>query len=72
MIDHDVKWFKESCHQCQIRETKYYHIPPSVPTLAALFRKVHIDTMLMPPAGGFRYIVHARDSLTAWPEWRKL
>jgi len=28
--------------------------------------------MFMPPAGGFRYIVQARCSLTAWPEWHAL
>lgn len=28
--------------------------------------------MLMPHAAGFRYIVQARCSLTAWPEWRAL
>jgi len=37
-----------------------------------LFRKAYIDTMFMPPAGGFRYIVQARCSLTAWPEWHAL
>jgi hypothetical protein len=40
-----------------------------VDTPAPLFHKVYIDTMFMPPAGGFRYIVQARCSLTAWPEW---
>jgi len=28
--------------------------------------------MFMPLAGGFRYIVQARCSLTAWPKWRAL
>jgi len=28
--------------------------------------------MFMPPAGGYKYIVQARCSLTAWPEWRAL
>jgi len=28
--------------------------------------------MFMPLAGGFRYIVQAWCSLTAWPEWRAL
>jgi len=37
-----------------------------------LFRKVHIDTMFMPHTGGYRYIVQARCSLTAWPKWRAL
>ena len=28
--------------------------------------------MFMPLAGGFRYIVQAQCSLTAWPEWHAL
>ena len=28
--------------------------------------------MFMPRAAGYRYIVQARCSLTAWPEWRAL
>jgi transposase InsO family protein len=28
--------------------------------------------MFMPPAAGYRYIVQARCSLSAWPEWRAL
>ena len=39
---------------------------------ALLFRKAYIDTMFMPHASGSRYIVQARCSLTAWPEWRAL
>jgi hypothetical protein len=44
-------------------------IPPTVAILAPLFCKAYIDTMLMPRAAGYRYIVQARCSLTAWPEW---
>ena len=39
---------------------------------APLFRKAHIDTMFMPLVQGYRYIIQARCSLIAWPEWRKL
>ena len=28
--------------------------------------------MFMPPAAGYRYIVQARCTLSAWPEWRAL
>jgi hypothetical protein len=38
----------------------------------SLFRKAYIDTMFMPRAGGFRYIVQARCSLTSYPEFRML
>ena len=51
---------------------RYFHIPPTVPAVPTLFQKVHIDTFLMPQIGNYRYVVHARDSLTAWPEWRAL
>ena len=68
-MDDDVKWFVQTCHECQIRLVKKIQIPPTVPTPAGLFRKVYIDTMLMPKAKGFRYIIHARCSLTSFPEW---
>ena len=72
MIVDDVKWYIKTCHECQVRQTAKYHIPPTVPTPGGLFRKVHIDTMLMPRAGGYRYIVQARCSLTSYPEWRMM
>ena len=37
-----------------------------------LFRKVHLDTMVMPRSAGYRYIIQARCALTAYPEWRML
>src|SRR5271163_3611244 len=46
-------------------------IPATVPTPAGLFRKVYIDTMLMPKAQGYRYIIHACCSLISYPEWTK-
>jgi hypothetical protein len=71
-LENNVKWYIDTCHQCQIRQNTKIRIPPIVDTPAPLFRKVYIDTMFMPPAGGYRYIVQARCSLTAWPEWRAL
>ena len=71
-LANDVKQHITTCHECQIRQTTKIHIPPVVATPAPLFRKAYIDTMLMPHAAGFRYIVQARCSLTAWPEWRAL
>jgi hypothetical protein len=68
-LDRDVKWFIQTCHECQIRQLKKIIIPPTVPTPGGLFRKVYIDTMLMPKARGYWYILHARCSLTAYPEW---
>ena len=71
-LDSDVKWYVETCHQCQLRQTTQTRLPPTVDSPAPLFRKVYIDTMFMPHASGFRYIVQARCSLTAWPEWHAL
>ena len=68
----DIKTYITTCHECQLRQTTKVRIPPTVATPAPLFHKAYIDTMLMPPAAGYRYIVQARCSLTAWPEWRAL
>jgi transposase InsO family protein len=68
----DVRWYIQTCHECQIRQTTKVRIPPTVPAPAPLFRKAYVDTMFMPHASGYRYIVQARCSLTAWPEWRAL
>ena len=43
-----------------------------VVTPMPLFHKVYIDTMFMPQAGGYRYIIQAQCSLTAWTEWHAL
>jgi hypothetical protein len=39
---------------------------------ATLFRKVYINTMFMPKAGGFGYVVHACCSISSYPEARML
>ena len=72
LLEHDVNWYISTCHECQVRLLTKIHIPPSVPTPASLFRKVYIDTFLMPRAGGYRYVVHARCSLSSYPEWRMM
>ncbi|KIJ14508.1 hypothetical protein PAXINDRAFT_41881, partial [Paxillus involutus ATCC 200175] len=72
LLVNDVKWYICTCHKCQIRQTTKLHIPPSVPVIGGLFHKAHVDTMLMPKAGGYRYIVQARCALSAYPEWRML
>ena len=68
-LANDVKWYIQTCHECQIRQTTKVRIPPTVPAPASLFRKAYVDTMFMPHASGYQYIVQARCSLTAWPEW---
>ena len=72
MLVDDIKWFIWTCHECQVRQTQHFHIPPTILIIGGLFRKVHIDTMLMPRSGGYRYIVQARCALSAYPEWRML
>ena len=52
-LKQNVKWYVETCHQCQLRQTTKVCILPTVNTPAPLFRKVYIDTMFMPAAGGF-------------------
>ena len=69
-LDQDVKWYIQTCHECQLRLLHKLIIPPTVPIPGGLFRKVYIDTMLMPKAKGYRYIIHARCSLTSYPEWK--
>jgi hypothetical protein len=71
-LNQDVKWFVQTCHQCQVRQMRYHHIPPTVAAPTSLFRKAHIDTMYMPHASGYRYIVQAHCSLSSYPEHRKL
>jgi hypothetical protein len=71
-LNQDVKWFVQTCHQCQVRQMCYHHIPPTVATPTSLFRKAHVDTMYMPHASGYRYIVQACCSLSSYPEHRKL
>ena len=71
-LDKDLAWYLKTCHQCQIRSVDKVIIPPVVATPAPLFHKAHIDTMHMPKSHGFSYIVQARCSLSAWPEFRML
>jgi hypothetical protein len=39
---------------------------------ATLFSKVYINTIFMPKAGGFGYMVHASSSVSSYPEARML
>ena len=67
-LNEDVRWYVRTCHQCQLCQTEYFYIPPVVPEVPSLFWKAHIDTFLMPKAGSYRYILHACDALTSYPE----
>ena len=71
-LDKDLAWYLKTCHQCQIRSVTKVVIPPVVAILAPLFRKAYTDSMHMPKAQGFSFIVQARCSLSNWPEFRML
>ncbi len=68
----NVKWFMKMCHMCQIRQTDKWHIPPVVAYPAPLFSKVYIDTFHLPKSNGFKYIVHAHCSMSAYPKFKML
>ena len=72
MLVEDIKWFIRTCHKCQIRQTHRLHIPPTMSVIGGLFRKVHLDTMVMPRSAGYWYIVQAHCALTAYPKWQML
>ena len=40
--------------------------------IGGLFRKVHLDMMVMPRSAGYQYIVQARCALTTYPKWQML
>jgi hypothetical protein len=54
-LNQDIKWFVQTCHQCQVHQIHYHHIPPTVAAPASLFHKAHVDTMYMPHASGYCY-----------------
>jgi hypothetical protein len=71
-LDQDVRWYIRTCHQCQVRQIKKIFIPPTVPYPASLFRRVYMDTMALPKVNGFNRFLHARCSMSAYPEGRAL
>jgi hypothetical protein len=71
-LDQDVKWFVQTCHQCQVCQMCYHHIPLTVAAPASLFRKAHVDTMYMPCTSGYCYIIQARCLLSSYPAHQNL
>jgi hypothetical protein len=70
-LNEDVRWFVKTCHECQVRQTKYFYIPTILPTVPSLFRKAHGDTFIMPKGcGSYKYGFHIRCAMTSWPEAR--
>ena len=68
----DVHHHVASCHECQIRSTKRMEVPITISAPITPFQKVYIDVMFIPPAGGFHYIVAAKDDLTGVTEARAI
>jgi len=71
-LESDVKWYKDTCHECQTMSTEKILLPPTISVPATLFAKCHIDTMHLLTSSSFKYIIQAQCSLTTWPEFQKL
>ena len=71
-MNEDISWYIQTCHACQTRQMRKIHTPPVIQPPATLFSKAYVDIMHMPSAGGFTYIIQARCSLSAYPEYRML
>lgn len=67
-----VVHYLQSCHECQIRSTRKVELPLTVSTPSRIFLKLYVDVMLMPKAGGYRYIIAARDDLSRASEGKAL
>jgi apurinic endonuclease APN1 len=70
-LEKDVEWYIKTCHKCQERIMRYKLKPPQVTRTPNLFEVCHADTAHMPQScGTYKFIIHARDSLSSWPEFR--
>jgi hypothetical protein len=43
-LDQDIKWFVQTCHQCQVCQMRYHHIPPTIAAPASLFVRATLLT----------------------------
>jgi hypothetical protein len=68
----DVTEFVQTCHECQLRTLRKPDVALTVQHPKGIFRKVHMDAMHMTKAGGYQWILAARDDLTGWIEARKV
>jgi hypothetical protein len=64
----DVHHHVASCHECQIRNIKKMEVPLTISTPTAVFEKIYVDVMFMPPSDKFQFIVAAKDDLTGVTE----
>ncbi len=68
----DMKHRVSSCHECQIWSTKKVEVPPTIQIPVTIFTQIYADVMFMPKAGGYRYLVAARNDLLHAAEGRAL
>ena len=71
-LNNNLTWYLKTCHQCQTHSIEKVVIPPTITVPAPLFRKAYVDSMHIPTAYRYSYIVQVHCSLTRWPEWRML
>ena len=71
-LEVNVKWYVKTCHECQVRTFQQVLIPPTVQAPTPLFHKLYIDTMHLPKSNGYKGLIQARCSLSAWVEWLPL
>ncbi|ETW76074.1 hypothetical protein HETIRDRAFT_330366 [Heterobasidion irregulare TC 32-1] len=65
----DISWFVWTCHLCQIHQTRNILIPPTAATPAPLFAEMYMDTMHMPTAGSFKYLMQGHCLVSHYPEF---
>jgi hypothetical protein len=71
-MGNNIAWFVKTCHICQTGKTQNVLIPPVIATPAPLFAKIYVDTMHLPPSGGFKFIIQGRCSVVHYPEFDML
>ena len=69
LMRQDIAWFICSYYLYQIWQTCNVLIPPVIALLAPLFPKMYMDTMYMPTAGGFWYLVQGQCSILHYPKF---
>lgn len=67
-----VAAYVNSCHECQVQSRRHEEEPLHPTYVPALWRKIGVDVVHMPPCQGKRYLVVARDDLSKWVEARAL
>jgi hypothetical protein len=62
----------KSCRECQMRDNRRQEEALHPTWVSAMWQKVCLDIVYMPPVQGFKYLVLARDDLSGWVEGRPL